>query len=409
MFMITPSPIIDNCYSMGAIDASTGGSKTQLMTNIWEAATILDSWETVLPKAKTTLSVLGLDVDDVEAETNIKHFYQCLRHGLSFDWVLNHVTGKVLDAFPFCRLFKFGKTGTFMDKFKDDPIFVAELSDLDMELQKVFDWVFEDYPDRTVYARLAASTGTINLEEALFKVSITPEDQQLESFLIPVRTSYRVNYLTLLLEMIAECLGFVRRDYWTEAFEDIAQQKLDAVLVVGGKFQAFAYGFFDGDVCWKNLDGGIKMLGLSDRQQRTEYVRAFPDQMTFFRIQDNILYVDETMFPQVSFDDGESWFTSNAFSEAVGVAEADIAKKMKVRYPFPPKAEHIGKKTIKLVAGLNCVIKDATVVLDENNEAETQIMFRSTHSELRISDTDKAYPMSFFATKNVSITSLAWL
>ena len=408
MFMLAPSEVVEGCYTIALTDAATDGSSTQMMKNIWEAASVLDAWETALPKAKAVLLKFGQTVDDAEAEANVKHFYQTMRHGMSFDWVLNYVNSRILEVFPYSSAFEFKGTKTFINRYEEDEVFREELFEIEAELKKLFDWVFEDYPDRQVYKRLAKITGS-SVENALFALTCNPEDGDGSPYVIPVKTSHRVNYLNLLMEMFAEGTGLVKRTQWHNIFDKIESGELNALVVVGGKFEAFAYGCLGSGVKWHRFENGIRMLGVSDRQQRSEYIRAFADQMTFFRIQNNTLYVDETLFPQISFDDGETWLTANMFKEDASLVQIDKPQKIKIKYPFTPAYKDIGSKVIKLKGNMNCVFKDATVTLDENNVAESQVIFKGQTASFKISDSDKKYPFSFFSTSSVSIDTLEWL
>jgi hypothetical protein len=409
MFMLTPSEVVEGCYSMAITDAATDGSSTQLMKNIWEAASVLDSWEVALPKAKVILAKFDQLVNDNEAEANVKHFYQTMRHGMSFDWMLNYVNSRILAVFPYSSTFEFSGTADFVNTFIDDEVFNTELAEIDKELNAVFDWVFEGYPDRTVYNRLAKISGS-SVADALYGLSNLPSLGDGSPYVIPLATAHRVNYLNLLMEMFAAGIGYVKREVWHSVFARIKAGELDAFVVVGNKFEAFAYGGIGGTgIKWHRFQNGIKMMGLSDRQQRSEYIRAFADEMTFFRIQNDTLYVDETLFPQVSFDDGKTWFTANLFKDDASSLQVDIPVKMQIRYPFTPRYDDIGNKTIKLKGSTNCVFKDSKVLLDENNWAETQVVFRGQNVSFGITDADKKYPFSFFSTSSVSIDTLAWL
>ena len=408
MFMLIPSSVVPDCFEMGRIDAATDGSSTQIMTNVLESASVMDRWETALPKAKAVLRNFGYDIVDAEAEEHVKHFYQTMRHGMCFDWMLNYVCTRILRVFPFSRIFEFGGTKDFINEFYDDKVFTEELAEIEIELNAVLDWVFEGYPDRQVYTRLSKITGS-SVEAALFALSNMPEMGDGSPYVIPVKTASRVNYLALLLELFGQAVGFVKREVWHQDFEDIKNGVTKNLIVVGNKFEAFAYGSIsDSDVKWHRFENGIKMLGYSERQQRSGYIRAFPDTMTFFRVQNSTLYVDESLFPQVSFDGGETWLTGNTFGEQKGV-EVDKPTKMMVRYPFAPMYDDVGKKVIKIKGNLNCVVKDETVTLDENNCAETQVMFRGNKVSFKISDSDKKYPFTFFTSSNMIITNLEWL
>lgn len=411
MFMLTPSKHIPDCYTMALTDAASSGSQTQLMINLWESASVLDPWETVLPKAKSVLKNFGQEISDSEAEENIKHFYQTMRHGLSFDWVLNYVCYKILAVYPYSKVFKFGGTENFVSSFKDDQVFQKELLEIDLELSKIFDWVFESYPDRMVYARLKNINGS-SVEADLYALSVDKNLGDGLPYVIPTTTAYRVNYLHLLLEMLSYGVGLVKRTQWHQMFDEIKTGvRPSDVIVVGGKFEAFAFGNLDKtEAKWHRFEQGIRMYGFSDRQQRSDYLRAFADTMTFFRFTDDNIFVDETLFPQVSFDDGETWLTANSFKDNLSSnIVVDKPLKMRVKYPFAPMYDDIGQKVLKIKGSLNCVVKDATITLDENNEGATQILFKAAKASFKISDAAKQYPFNFFSTDSVSISSLEWL
>lgn len=408
MFMLIPSEVVPDCYTMAMTDAATSGSTTSLLTNICESASILDPWEVALPKAKATLSKFGYSIDDDEAETYIKHFYQTLRHGLSVDWVLNNVCSSILNVFPYSRAFEFNGTRSFLNRFGADPVFKTELDEISRELDVVLDWVFEGFPDRYVYRRLY-QVSERSPEYALYMLTYLSELSDGSPYVIPAATSYRVAYLVLLLEMITDSIGFAKRTQWHNYFDQIQSGEFKGVLVTGCKFEAFAYGNLNNEgPRWHRLENGIRMLGLSGRQHKTDYVRAFADEMTFFRFANDALLIDETLFPQVSFDDGATWLNATSFKDSFS-CDVDKAMRMRIRYPFKPMPKDVGKKTIKVRGSASCVVRHELLTLDENNEAETQVIFRAANSSFKIVDTDKKYPFTFFTCSAVRIESLEWL
>ena len=137
MFMLIPSSVVPECFEMGRIDAATDGSSTQVMTNVLESASVMDRWETALPKAKAVLHNFGYEIVDSEAEENVKHFYQTMRHGMCFDWVLNYVCTRILRVFPYSRIFEFGGTKDFINDFYEDKVFTEELAEIETELTAV--------------------------------------------------------------------------------------------------------------------------------------------------------------------------------------------------------------------------------------------------------------------------------
>lgn len=416
MFMLNKVAFAPELYTMASTDIASGGSETQLYVNVSESANTLDPWEDVFAKAMKSLSSYGYEIDSKIAEDKLKPFYQLLRHGLSFDWVMNHVVSVINAKFPFSRYVKFKGTGPFIEHFQDDLVFSAGITELEQALQPIYDWVFSQYPDQDVFAKLSAyADGTNDIYEAIAYAEANPPSQP---FIIPTLTLPRTAYLILLMEMISIAIGWTKRVYWTDrifAIESASpgDQSYDFVVVVGGKFRMFAYGRIgdDAEAKWHLLNSGLKNLGFSERSQDSAYIRAHPDEMTFFRFADSCLYIDETMFPKVSFYEDSTlswgpWITALSFKDQT--LPVDTPLRMKVHYSFTQ--DPLKVKQIKIKGSLNCLIKDTALTLDSNGEASTQIVFRGNSASFIVSDVDKQYPFAVFNTdKIVPSDTFKWL
>lgn len=410
MFMLQKSKLGDGLWTMGLMDAATNGSLESLYRNVLESASILDEWETAYPKAKAVLLGYEMKLDDGMAEAEVKHLWQCLRHGLCFDWVINYVVGRLLEAYPFAgaTYFKFKRTEEFINSMcQGDPIFEAEILELKDETDKLIAWVFEGARDPTVFKRLATDSGLQDFGEVL---NWLRETGRVQDYHVSPETMYRVNYIVLLCEMLSEALGLVNRKYWTDLMLDIKEGKFgsDYVIVVGNKFEAFVYSLWPdtGVASWKALRSGIQMHMYSQRTNRDDYVRVLPDTMTFFRLAEDRLLIDETMFPRVQIGDDPQWYGPIDFQQAPFTLDTPMW--MTIKYPF--KMQKGEKRVIKLKGRVNCVIKDARLELDENCEAKTQIVFRGTSASFMISETKKEYPFGVFSSKKGSTgQDFAWL
>lgn len=402
--MLTRSKLAPDLYVAASLDAATGGSETSMLTNVCESASILETWEVVFEKAKYNLRNFDLPMENQKFEEVFKPVYQALRHGLAFDWTINYVVAKCVKLFPFSYHFEFSGTQVFVDSHTTDTVFNTELQKLDRMLADVFNWTFENYPEREVYTRLHEFTGKSSLEEAIvFMQEYRGTDAP--QFVFPTSTIARINYLIYFMEMLSLSVGYAKRQLWTDRFNAIADGD-GHVIVCGGKFNAFAYGNLDGTgVKWKRLPAGIKMLGLSERVQDSEYLRVFPDEMTFFRISENALYIDETLFPSVSFDNGP-WLTTYAFRDATRLS-MDTPMRMRVKYDFPQSSDKV--KKIKVKGGENCAVKDAVIELNADGIGETQIVFRGNVSAFTLVDVDKEYPFGVFRTSRIVVSEYEWL
>lgn len=402
MFMLIPSACVPDCYKLAMADAATSGSRTGLLTNICESASLLDTWEAALPRARIAAAKFGYTIDVAEADEFIKHFYQTLRHGLCVDWVLNHVCASILNYFPYSRVSEFSGTQAFLASHSEDPVFVEELAEIDRELRKMMDWVFEVYPDQYVYKRLHAISPR-SPEYALYLLSYAPKLSDGSPYVIPTVTAYRVGYLVMLLEMLADSIGYAKRTVWHNCFNQIQGGSYPGVIVVGGKFEAFAYGDLNqSGPRWHRLENGIRSLGVPAVASG-----AFPSQTTFFRFAAGSLLVDETLAPQVSFDEGHTWYDSQTF-KASFECEVEKAMRIRIRYPFKPVMSG-ERRNLRVTTTVGCSVKHELLLLDENNEAETQVLFRAAGAAFGVRDVQGGYPPATFVCEHIRTDSLRWL
>jgi hypothetical protein len=379
-----------NLYHFASADTPSNGSETCLYQNIVEMANILDPFEIVYAKVEKNTKNYNMDIDNTKAIEIIKPLYQVIRHGLAFDWVMNHLMTKILDVLPAGHQYPIFKgTAPFIEQHAgDDLIFATEIANIEAELDTVFKWVFGDESINCLK--------DINLDDITIK-----KQQVLDNS----------KYLVFLVEMLSESIGQVVLHHWTDHFTKMGLDHpyvQDDVIVVGGQYRAFAYGNIDGTgIKWHLLSNGIGMSG-SYRTQRKDYVRVFPDEMTFVRFENDTMYIDETYFPMISIDDGEFTNAIDFLKDGLSCS-LDAPHKLTISYKF--KQDINTPKQIKLRAGENCVIKDQLVTLDINGKAETQIVFKGNSATFKIADPDKKYPFAFFTTKTISgnSSSFAWL
>jgi hypothetical protein len=145
---------------------------------------------------------------------------------------------------------------------------------------------------------------------------------------------------------------------------------------------------------------------MSNRSQRSDYVRVFPDEMTFFRFTPHSVIIDESYFPVISFDGGSTWISSVDFTDKQDL-ELDKPLRMIIKYKFPQVAGE--PRRIKLKAKANCVLKDAQLELGADGTAETQVVFRGDSIGFKIAEEKKEYPFAVFNNSKLKIKDLEWL
>jgi len=401
-------------WTIASMDSpKRGASETNKFQNTIEAASILDPFEIVFQEAVLKLNKIGISGMTLEtASSVIKPCYQALRNGLAFDWVVNSCVGILVEHYPFSPHIEYPGTQGFVEQFKDDPVFAAEVESLHRSVLTVLDWVFEYYEDRSVYKRLSAYAGTTSLSEAYEYLLNNPPK---EPFAIPLFTAERINYAVLLMEMLSLCVGSFKRPTWTDRIQkvkDSAPTHADMALIVGSSSQAFVFGDITdcGTASWTRLPKGIQVYALNTRVDRTDIVRVVPDEMTFFRFTDGALFIDESLVPSVQLDlpSGTTlWIDPRAFNTLSGLV-LDTPIKMRVKYDFPQ--DHSSPKTIALKGNIGTVVKDSTIVLDAKGIGETQVVFRNNVIGFKISDPEKLYPFTFFTSSNVeNPDNFGWL
>ena len=398
-------------WTMASMDSPKGGvSEQDKFQNLVEGATMLDPFEIVLQKNIIKLATQGISGMKSEiAVDKIKPLYQILRHGLAFDWVLNHVCVKLDEYYPFTRMFEFKGTSTFLDMFTDDPVFQAGLSEIYTGVQTFIDWVFEGYEDVSIFRRMSFYAGTQVIEDACEYVQKYPPKIP---FKIPFLTSDRVGYLILFQEMLADCIGVVERTTWTDRFNAIMQSDTDhaeMALVVGCRKNAYAYGNIDNTtVKWHRLSLGITQA-LATRVDRTDVVRVVPDEMSFFKFTLDMLIMDESLVPSVKFflDTGETeWIDPRQF---IDYSDLPINKPLKVSVKYKFVQDPANPKTISIKGSSNTIVKDNLIVLDSDGIGCTQLVFNANTVGFKVADPDKKYPLTFFNNKKVSASGYSWL
>ena len=373
-----------NLYNFGACDGPSAGSEMDLYTNVVEMVNMLDPFEIVYQRTIKTLEHYDLQVDATTAGVILKPIYQKLRHGLAFDWVMNYCIKLILQVMPEGSPYVvFKGTDPFIAKFENDPIFSNELLELYQQLQQLFQWVVGEHCISEITPLITSNT-------------IVNE---------------RSHYLVLLIELINNCIGPAKLVHWSEHFDKMLHNHPETegdIIVVGGHFRVFAFGNLDDtENKWHVLPNGIKMSEIY-RTQRTDYVRVFPDEMTFVRFEDGAMIIDETYFPMISIDNGP--FVHAVEFQKTGIScQLDVPHTLTISYKF--KQNINTPKQIKLRAGENCIIKDQLITLDIDGKATTQVVFRGNSVTFKISDPDKHYPFGFFSTKHIQgdSTSFAWL
>ena len=390
MILLQKSLLDNSLYQFSASDIPSVGSETDIYTNIIEMANVLDPFDVVLSRVLRKIKSYNLPIDEQIAKELLFNYYEGIRHGMAFDWVMNYVVKLILDYLPSGhQYFIFKGTMPFVETFKDDEVFQNEIKRLSDDLVSILNWVFKDKSHDY-------------LKNLHIMDTISEEDKELID---------RSSYLILLIEMLVDSIGYVKQQHWTEQFYKMVYNHpyvVDHVIVVGCANRAFAFGNLDNTtVKWHLLSKGIQMSG-SYRTQRKEYIRAFPDEQTFVRLDSDVFWIDETYFPTISIDNGD--FLNAVDYTANGIkCDLDVPHQLTLKYKF--KQDINNPKQIKLRAGENCIIRDSLVTLDSDGKAETQIVFRGSSATFKVADPDKKYPFGIFTTKKITgnTESFAWL
>lgn len=384
MILLEKFPLDMSLYRFNASDTPSVGSETDLYINVKEMANVLDPfdivYDRVLPKIKNYNLLLDKDI----ATNILGDYYNNIRHGLAFDWTMNYVIKLIADVLPLgihYRVFK--GTQPFIDMFKDDQVFQDEIQRLHDDTTILFNGIFGDNPHDCLITNIIKDPDIIK----------------------------KSDYLTLLIEMLQDSIGYMYKGHWSEQFTKMFNDHpytTNHLIVTGCSDRAFCYGDLDGTgIKWHLLSNGIQNGG-SFRTQRSGYIRAFPDEQTFVRIENDTMWLDETYFPMISINNGP--FVSAL--EFNGGIECQLEKPYTLTLNYKFKQDINNPKQIKLTAGQNCIIRDPIVTLDETGSATTQIIFRGSSVTFKITDPDKHYPFSFFTTSKITGDldgAFAWL
>ena len=402
MIYLIPSSLDSTLYKVGMLDAPGNPSKTSMFHNIVESSSLLNPFENVYQQIQKRFKSFGYSIYDYnDFESKVKPLYQLLRHGLAFDWVLNHLITKIYKIFPFCYFKEFKGTSTFINN-QNDPIFISELELIDKYFSDLINSLFLNL-DTSVFTRLSTDA---NSTDFLKCVVWARENNKINDYYITENLIYNMNYLVALGLMLENCVGFVKRVTWHSLFEKIEKSEVEGLLICGGKFRAFAFGKLNSATPkWHRFDLGIQFFHESFRSQRDDIIRVFPDEMTFFRFTQNSIIIDESYFPLVSFDSGKTWLNSITFKDAS--LELDVPLRMKIRYKF--KLKEGEERIIKIKGKNSCLLKDNELILNSQGEAETQIVFRGESIGFKISEAKKEYPFAVFNNSKSKITNFEWL
>ncbi len=364
-------------YVIATSDMASNGSETDLYHNICEMTNILYPFEQACEQVDTNFRNYDMNLSKDTLTEIIKPVYQQIRHGLAFDWVMNYTMKLILDFLPSDAPYVvFKGTEPFINQFQDDVVFVDELNNIETALNKIFKWVVGE-EELDIIKRIP--TNTMNQK----RLDILA----------------RSKYLVYLLELLVVSIGPAKKSHWHEQFIKMYYDHPHVygdVIVVGGKYRAFIYGDIDNTgTKWHLLSNGIKMSD-TYRVQRGEYVRAFPDEMTFFKFVDNSMLIDESYLPTISIN-GQPSINNVQFLEQGHTCTLNTPHQLTITYKFIQDPDH--PKRLKLTAGKNCTIKDDIITLDQNGQATTEVTYTDTSVLFKITDSEKIYPPAIFTTK----------
>ena len=394
MILLKPCPFDKNLYYTALIDSPGKASSTNIFTNIVEAGTCLYSFEDAYNEICQSFERFGYSIQSSEDFLKwAKPFYQSLRHGLSFDWVINHFVGLLKSYFPFCAAKKFKGTDSFIQKHMADQTFSDELS----HVQKLFDdfveFVFEG-SDPSALRRLSEDAGS---EILLDCMQWLQENEKFEDYNISEQALIRTNYIVALVMMLSDGVGIIKRISWHKEFDDI-ESGSDSIIVSGGKFRALAYGNFDGEPKWKLFDEG---LCYSSSGAPLDYKGTIPGLSTLIQILPTKILFDESFRPQISLN-SDNFVTPEVFVNL----QIYLDKPQKIKIKF--NLLDIAGTVVECTAIKDCMFKDSTIVVGEDGIGETQIVFCGPNPEFEIGNTRGIVPANRF--KNVAVQAkIDWL
>lgn len=394
MILLKPCPFDKNLYYTALMDSPGKASSTNIFTNIVEAGTCLYSFEDAYNEICQSFERFGYSIQSSEEFLKFaKPFYQSLRHGLSFDWVINHFVGLLKSYFPFCAAKKFNGTDSFIQKHMADQTFSDELS----HVQKLFDdfigFVFEG-SDPSALRRLSEDAGS---EILLDCMQWLQENEKFDDYNISEQALMRTNYIVALVMMLSDGVGIIKRISWHKEFDDI-ESGSDSIIVSGGKFRALAYGNFDGEPKWKLFDEG---LCYSSSGAPVDYKGTIPGLSTLIQILPTKILFDESFRPQISLN-SDNFVTPEVFVNL----QLYLDKPQKIKIKF--NLLDIAGTVVECTAVKDCMFKDSTIVVGEDGIGETQIVFCGPNPEFEIGTTRGIVPANRF--KNVAVQAkIDWL
>lgn len=397
MILLKKNSLDSNLYN--AVTMDSPGAVTgvgAIYKNCLEGSSALDNFELAYSKISTSFENFGYSIPNAgDFETYVKPVYQSLRHSLAFDWVINYFVGEIKKVFPFSHFKKFKHTDEFILRHKSDPVFAAELEKIKGHFDKLISFVF-DNGDSTVLARLSNDVGSEDFGTCLSWLRL---NDNFDSYPMSEDSLLKTNYLIALGMMLSDGVGIFKRVGWHEVFEKIETQELkDHILVVGGKYRAFAFGMFGETVGWKKLENGIAYnpFGLPLNSTKT-----FADEQTMFVLSENDLLIDESFHPLISIN-SDNFMTPNEFSKLV----LPIDKPLKVRVKY--KMSGLSGISIPIQAVSNCIIKDSDIDLDENGEGETQLVVKGTNLEFLVGHKKSAIPCAMYINYKPKDANIQW-
>lgn len=394
MLLIKKSALDTTLFNIAYMDSPGNSRSNNLYHNILEGATILDSFEDAYKSIVTDYENFGYRIEDYKQfESIVKPFYQALRHGFGFDWIINYFVGEIVRYFPFSHFEKFKGTDPFFSEHRSDPVFREEIGKLEGNFARLIDNIFVS-GDPTVLRRLVADSGKTDFIDC---AQWAQENNVLDKYVVSEESLYRTNYLVALGMMLNDGVGLIKRNVWHSLLEKIKAQEAghtEIAAVCGGKYRALAFGNLDGSgPKWHLFDKGIRALDTFDY--------AIPTQATNLRVTPTTIEL-VNILPALSI--GEWTFVDPASFGRSDLQKGN-AQHMRVKYPFNKANGH----TVELKAIEGCIIKDQAVALNENGEGETQIVITGDKVQIAVSTPSSLLPYAKFEHSEVNKSQVEWL
>ena len=398
MFLLKKSLLDTELFNIVYMDSPGSSlSQTSLYQNVLESATILDSFEESYSKIVVDFENFGYKIEDyAHFESTTKSFYQSLRHGLSFDWVINHFVGEIVRHFPYCYFKKFSGTSKFLEEQKSDKVFSFEQNNVQANFDRMLDIIFVS-GDTLVLRRLADDSKKADFLDA---VTWAKEQNKLDDYPLAEETLYRTNYLVAIGMMLVNGVGLIKREFWHNTQKNMIEGKpeySDFVLICGGKYKAFAFADFGSTKPkWQLLENGIRVIG------NTNSDAVMPNHSTYFRLTKNTLELDYTLCPTVKIGNVEPYLDTNSFFNVDLPSGVNV---LKIKYPF----NSANFNMVELLAISGCAIKDQAVILDKEGFGETQIAITGNDVEFCVSHKNSPLPFAIFKNKEAQKSAIEWL